>query len=118
MSHPSLQNQILRRLSTDDFLAVEHCLERVELTLKQDLITPGEPITHVRFPESGMCSVIASARGSEAIEVGLIGFEGMTDHLTKLGDTSVLKSFVQMPGTALAIGGRAVHRLDKEAERP
>jgi CRP-like cAMP-binding protein len=103
MSHPPLQNQILRRLSPDDFRAIEPCLERVELTLKQDLITPGEPITHVWFPESGMCSVIASARGSEAIEVGLIGLEGMTDHVTKLGDTSVLKSFVQMPGTALAV---------------
>jgi CRP-like cAMP-binding protein len=104
MSHPPLQNQILRRLSPDDFRAIEPCLERVELTLKQDLITPGEPITHVWFPESGMCSVIASARGSEAIEVGLIGLEGMTDHVTKLGDTSVLKSFVQMPGTAFAVG--------------
>jgi hypothetical protein len=64
--------------------------------LKQDLITPGEPMTHVWFPESGMCSVIASAGGSEAIEVGLIGLEGMTDHLVKLGDTSVSKCFVQM----------------------
>jgi CRP-like cAMP-binding protein len=62
-----------------------------------------------------MCSVIASARESEAIEVGLIGYEGMTDHLTTLSDTSVLKSFIQMPGGALAV---AAEQYIAWAERP
>jgi hypothetical protein len=103
MSHPHLSNGILQRLAIEDYLQIEPFFERVELKLRQELITPGVPISHVWFPESGMCSVIAAARGSEAIEVGMVGMEGMTDHLTKTGDVSVLKTFVQMPGTALKV---------------
>jgi CRP-like cAMP-binding protein len=103
MSHPHLINGILRRLPRADYLQIEPFFEPVKLELRQELITPGVAISHVWFPESGICSVIAATGGSEAIEVGMVGMEGMTDHLTKAGDISLLKSIVQMPGTALRV---------------
>src|SRR3954452_17069128 len=103
MSHPHLINGILRRLPKADYLQIEPFFEPVKLELRQELITPGVAISHVWFPESGICSVIAATGGSEAIEVGMVGMEGMTDHLTKAGDISLLKSIVQMPGTALRV---------------
>src|SRR6478672_13582438 len=103
MSVSQSTNGVLQRISADDFRSVAPFLERVELKLKKEIITPEEPITHVWFPESGMCSIIARSDESEAIEVGMIGMEGMTDHLTRVGDTSVLRSLVQLPGTALAV---------------
>jgi CRP-like cAMP-binding protein len=96
-------NGILQRVPRADFLYIEPHIKRVELRLKQELIVPERPISHVWFPESGMCSIIVRSEGSEAIEVGIIGVEGMTDHLTRVGDFSVLKSIVQLQGTALAV---------------
>ncbi|MDB5596317.1 MAG: putative transcriptional regulator, Crp/Fnr family [Hyphomicrobiales bacterium] len=112
----TIHNLFIKRLAREDFLRVEPFLERVTLPLKQEIIVPGEPITHVWFPESGMISVIAQAAGAEAIEVGLIGDEGMTDHLTAPGDTSVLKFLVQFQGTALAV--EAARYLEWVSESP
>ncbi len=109
-------NGVLQRISADDFHCIEPFLERVELKLKQVMIAPDEPISHVWFPESGMFSIIARSDESEAIEVGMIGMEGMTDHLTCVGDTSVLRSLVQLPGTALAI--EASRYIEWIEERP
>jgi CRP-like cAMP-binding protein len=103
MSAGQSTNGVLQRISADDFRGIEPFLEKVELKLKQEIITPDEPMTHVWFPESGMVSIIASADRSEAIEVGMVGREGMTSHVTRLGDTSVLRSLVQLSGTALAV---------------
>ncbi|MDB5595139.1 MAG: cyclic nucleotide-binding [Hyphomicrobiales bacterium] len=103
MSSPAAHNLVLRRLAREDYLRLEPFLDRVSLTLKQELILPGEPISHVWFPESGMCSVIAQVEGSEKIEVAIVGDEGMTDHITDVGDTSVLRSIVQLKGAALAV---------------
>ena len=98
-----IRNQLLRRLSDADFQALAVHLKPVSLGLKQELIIPGQPIPHVYFVESGMISVIASTHGSELIEVGLIGREGMTDQVLEIGDSSVLRSIVQLEGAALII---------------
>src|SRR4051812_18858038 len=116
MSAAQSTNGVLQRISPDDFRGIEPFLERVELKLRQEVIKPEQPITHVWFPESGMFSIIARSDESEAIEVGMIGIEGMTDHLTRVGDTSVLQSLVQLPGTALAI--EASRYIEWIEERP
>jgi CRP-like cAMP-binding protein len=116
MSAAQSANGVLQRISSDDFRGIEPFLERVELKLRQEVIKPDEPITHVWFPESGMFSIIARSDESEAIEVGMIGMEGMTDHLTRVGDTSVLQSLVQLPGMALAI--EASRYIEWIEERP
>ena len=116
MSSAQTSNGVLQRLSADDFHSVEPYFTRVDLRLKQEIIVPNQPITHVWFPESGMCSIIARSEGTEAIEVGMVGVEGMTDHLTKAGDTSVLSSLIQLEGTALAI--EADRYVDWMQERP
>jgi CRP-like cAMP-binding protein len=103
MSRHHINNQILRRLSEHDFEALVPHLAQVDLTLKQVLLVPGEPVSHVYFIESGMVSLIAETVGSEAIEVGLIGSEGMTDQVLEPGDTAFLRSIVQLSGSALAV---------------
>jgi CRP-like cAMP-binding protein len=109
-------NGVLRRLSHTDYDIVAPYFKRIELKLRDKVIIPDEPITHVYFPESGMCSIIARSEGSEAIEVGMIGREGMTDHLTRVGDSSVLSSIVQLAGTALAL--EAERYIDWTENRP
>ncbi|MDB5644238.1 MAG: cAMP-binding protein [Hyphomicrobiales bacterium] len=116
MSAVQTTNGVLQRVLPDDYKLIEPFINRVELKLKQELIVPDVPISHVWFFESGMCSMIARSEGSEAIEVGMVGFEGMTDHLTRIGDTSALRSVMQLPGTALAI--EAARYLEWINERP
>jgi CRP-like cAMP-binding protein len=103
MSTIQVKNHVLRRLTAEAFEALEPHLVRVPIVLKQELITPDVPISHVYFPESGLISIIAGSDSSELIECGHVGFEGMTDHVVAPGDTSVLKCLVQAPGFAWAV---------------
>jgi CRP-like cAMP-binding protein len=103
VSRHHMKNQILQRLSERDYDALAPHLTRVDLTLKQTILVPGQRVSHVYFVETGMVSLIAETEGSEAIEVGLIGNEGMTDQVLVSGDTAFLRSIVQMEGSALAV---------------
>jgi CRP-like cAMP-binding protein len=103
VSRHHIKNHILQRLSERDYEALAPQLTQVDLTLKQTLLVPHQRVSHVYFIETGMVSLIAEADGSEAIEVGLIGNEGMTDQVLESGDTAFLRSIVQMAGSALAV---------------
>jgi CRP-like cAMP-binding protein len=99
----AIQNQLLRRLTGRDFEALKPCLTWVSLSDKQQLSGPGEMIKQVYFIESGVCSVKACVSESDSIEVGLIGREGVTDHVMEMGDCSALSVLVQIPGHALSV---------------
>jgi hypothetical protein len=61
-------------------------------------------------------SVITGVEGSDAIETGLIGREGMTEQVAAEGDQSVLRCIVQLEGSALAI--EASHYVAWVSEHP
>jgi len=103
MLQTPVKNQILLRLTEGDSQALAPHLKPVHLALKQELITPGQPISNVYFIESGMVSLIAVSEDSEAIEAGVIGSEGLTDQVLEAGDISVLRTIVQLEGSALAV---------------
>ena len=48
----STRNQLLVGLPAEDFAALQSRLEPVELELRQVLIEPNQPITHVYFPST------------------------------------------------------------------
>ena len=104
MSTSRFQNQILQRLDSRDFSALEPLLQRVPLHLKQVVIAPDQPIERVYFVESGLFSVIAATDGSEAIECGMIGREGISHQVLEPGDTTPLRTLVQAEGSAFAVG--------------
>lgn len=95
-------NRLLAALPQNDrqrFLA--NC-EPVELGFAEILAEPGERIRHVFFPTGSFISVIASIDGRAALEVGLIGDEGMLGISLILGvDHSPLHAVVQGEGPAL-----------------
>lgn len=102
MAH-AVQNQLLRRLTARDFEALKSRLRPVTLSDKQQLSGPGEIIREVYFIESGVCSVKACVSELDSIEVGLIGREGVTDHVMEMGDSSALSVHVQISGDALCV---------------
>ncbi len=66
------------------------------------LYEPGQTISHVYFPGDSLVSLLTLADGHLALEVGLIGREGMVGISLVLGhDASPVRALVQGSGTAL-----------------
>jgi len=73
----AVSNRLLASLPPADFERLAASLTLVTLSLKQFLIEAEEPIKAAYFVETGMVSYLAYLDGGEAIEVGIIGSEGM-----------------------------------------
>jgi CRP-like cAMP-binding protein len=71
-----MSNRILSRLSRADLSLLEPKLEAVDLPVRKQLHPRNKSMDHVYFPESGIASVVSN--GEHALEIGIIGREGMT----------------------------------------
>ena len=97
MADAARQNLILTRLSRDDRTLLEPRLEPVDLPLRKVLEQANKPIKAIYFPESGFASVVVNT--GKPIEVGLIGYEGMTGLSVVLGhDCNANETYVQAAG--------------------
>jgi hypothetical protein len=78
-------------------------LDPVSLDLRQVLETANEPITHNFFIDHGIASIVAgNGNHRRRIEVGLVGFEGMTGVAVVLGnDRSPNENFMQVGGDGM-----------------
>ncbi len=93
------KNRLLRALSPTAFANFAPYLEAVMLPLKHVLVEMDRPTEHVCFITSGLASMVATS-GTETIEVGHIGFEGMTgEHLALMSDRTPNRTFMQVAGT-------------------
>jgi CRP-like cAMP-binding protein len=93
-------------------------LERVELEARQVLETPRQPISDVYFVQSGLVSVVGTTRPDHRIEVGMVGYEGMTGLGVVLGDDrSANETLVQSAGSALRISATALRVAMHESPR-
>ncbi len=80
----------------------------MELPFDQTLFPADGVVEAVLFPESGMCSLLATLEGGEQVEVGIVGREGLIGLPLVFGDhRSLIEARVQMEGTALRIGAAA-----------
>ena len=77
-------------------------LEQITLTFGDVLYLPGEPIEHVYFPIDSLVSLLTLVEGHHALEVGLIGREGMLGIPLALGvSDSPVRAMVLGSGMAL-----------------
>ena len=98
------RNRLLATLTRQEMDLLRPALEEVSLGLRQVLEAPGKPIPYAYFMLNGLASVIAHTRHDRQIEVGMVGFEGMTGLAIVLGgDRSSNETLVQAPGSALRI---------------
>ena len=111
MSQPqqsTIRNRLLNRLMPDDFALLAPGLERVELALRETLITPHEPIRWAYFLEEGMTSFVSDTAEGR-IEIGLVGREGLVGLPLVLGtDRTPHRAMVQGAGEALCIEASAL----------
>jgi CRP-like cAMP-binding protein len=105
------RNHLLAALPPDELARLLPRLERVELTVRQVLHRPEQPITAVYFPETGWISTLQLLSDGGAAEVGHAGREGMAGLPLVFGvDTSAAESIVQTSGTALRLSAEPFTR--------
>ena len=92
---------LLPRRSRSPLLAI---CESVQLALGDVLCEPGEPTRHVYFPNDCFISLVTAIDGEPALEVGMVGREGMLGAQLALGvGASPLHAVVQGAGTSRRI---------------
>jgi CRP-like cAMP-binding protein len=95
------RNRLLAVLPATDLNLLLPSLETVHLNARQVLEAPRTPIGHVYFIECGLVSVVGTAPPDHRIEVGMVGYEGMTGLGVVLGDgQSANETLVQSSGSA------------------
>jgi len=102
MNPVHVANYLLAALPHRDYRRLLHGLEPVTLTFGEVLYEPGQPIRHVYFPSDSLVSLLTLVEGHMALEVGLVGREGMLGIPVALGiNESPVRALVQGTGTAL-----------------
>ena len=108
-------NSVLAALPPRTYRDLLSGLEPVPLVFGEVLYEPGEPIRDVYFPINGLVSLLTLVDGRLALEVGLVGREGMVGVALALGiDVSPIRALVQGGGTALRMNAA---RFRKELQR-
>ena len=98
----SVANSMLAALPRKQYQRLLTGLESVALTFGEVLYAPGERIRHVYFPNDSLVSLLTLVDNHLALEVGMVGHEGMVGLPLALGrDVSPVRALVQGGGTAL-----------------
>ncbi len=101
---PQVQNRLIRHLPLAEQTAILAAAELVELEFAELLSEAGEPYPYVYFPLTAFVSIIAKLPDHPALEMGLIGFEGM------LGVTMILGTR-QAPSQTIVQGAGLAWRV-------
>jgi len=110
---PPQQNLVLSRLSREDRALLQPHLEPTDLPLRKVLEHANKPIRAAYFPDTGIASVVVNS--GKPIEVGLIGYEGMTGLAMVFGqDRNANDTYMQVAGQGHCIPARELRvALDK-----
>jgi CRP-like cAMP-binding protein len=103
LQQSAVRNRLLAALPPGDFAALAPALRPVETDLRQVLHEPGQTIRSVLFPERGMVSHVLPLEDGHAVEVGLVGREGVVGLPALFGaERATTEAMVQMAGPALS----------------
>jgi CRP-like cAMP-binding protein len=113
----TIANRLIESLPVSDRRRLLGDCETVELAFADVLYTPGQPLRHIYFPTGSFISLIMPVDDSTALEVGLVGNEGMFGTPLALGVAlSPMRAVVQGAGSALKMDAAAFGReLDRSA---
>ncbi|GGD18702.1 Crp/Fnr family transcriptional regulator [Aureimonas glaciei] len=100
VSQSEIRNRLLSGMEPADFAAVRPRIEKVELKMRTVLVEKEAAIEDVYFIESGIASVVATSQDDERIEVGHVGWEGMSGSSAALGVMiGSTRTFMQVAGS-------------------
>lgn len=107
----AIANSLLAALPRKAYLRLLPGLVPVELAFGKVLYEPGKPIRDVYFPSQSLVSLLTLVEGHLALEVGLVGHDGMVGVPLALGiDASPVRALVQGGGRALRMSAARFRR--------
>ena len=107
----SIANSLLATLPREEYQRLHAGLEPVTLTYGEVLYEPGDPIRYAYFPCDSLVSLLTTIETNEALEVGLVGREGMVGISLVLGmDVASVRAVVQGTGTAMRMESARFHK--------
>jgi CRP-like cAMP-binding protein len=110
MTRP-IANALLAALPRAEYRRVLALLEPVTLTFGDILHEQGEVITHVYFPTDSLVSLLTLVDRHLALEVGLVGREGMVGVAYAMGiGATPFRALVQGTGTAMRMKAPAFRK--------
>lgn len=96
------ENNLLAALPRKESRQLCDEMERVQLTYGEILYEPGKSIRYVYFPNDSVVSLLTMVDQHQALEVGLVGREGLVGLPLALDvATSPVRALVQGSGTAM-----------------
>ena len=102
------ENHLIASLPRTDRARLRAICEPTQLVLSEVLCEPGKTTHHVYFPTDGFISLVTLVAGHPALEVGMVGREGMVGAQLALGVvTAPLRALVQGSGAAWRIATKA-----------
>jgi hypothetical protein len=107
-------NSLLAALPRRDYQRLLPRLVPTELTFGDILYEPGKPIRHVYFPTGSLVSLLMPMAGHQALEVGLVGCEGMLGIPVALG-IRCSPVHAQVQGTGMALRMTSAHFCSEHA---
>jgi CRP-like cAMP-binding protein len=110
-------NGILASLPRSEYQRLRAHLEPVTLAFGDVLHHPGKPIRYVYFPVDSIVCLLA-VENRRAVEVGLVGHEGIVGVSLALGvEISSVRAVVQTTGTAMRMQETYFQRAFRHCER-
>ena len=108
---PDAQNHLIELLPRKERLRLLALCEPIQLVFAEMLCEPGEQTRYVYFPVDGFISLLTQIGGKAALEVGMVGREGMLGIQLIMGvSTTPLHALVQGSGLCWRIGASAFKR--------
>ncbi|MBB4477503.1 Crp/Fnr family transcriptional regulator [Rhizobium etli] len=97
-------NRLLRSLPEEAFGLIAPDLKACDLPAGRPLVEADKPIEHIYFIESGLASMVAVSSDGNSIEVGQIGYEGISGYPVLLGtDRTPNRAFMEVAGRGLEL---------------
>src|SRR5438270_3643352 len=97
-----MNNNLLSRLSADDFKLLEPHLNQVHFKQHTVLFQADEPIRHVYFPTGAVISLVVGLSTGEMVEAAMVGRDGVVGAAAALdGRLSLSRGIVQLAGDAM-----------------
>ena len=110
-----ISNKLLAALPRATLRDILPVLDPITLVLGDVLHEPGQPLRHVYFPLTCLVSLIVVVEDQLALEVALVGREGVVGVSLVLGaDLSPVRAVVQGAGSALRVTKAALRTALRE----
>jgi CRP-like cAMP-binding protein len=110
-------NRILDGLPQNILAALKPHLHMVDLVFGDTVAYPGEDVTRVYFPHTGVISLVVEMEVGDMIETAMVGRDGVANAAASMdGKIALHKGIVQVAGTASAISPDIIRSIANDFE--